>query len=256
MEDDFFTPDDSERSASDGEHFHSVPRSSKPDATAPRRHRPSEAPVTAQRSRQGHTAVSGVAEHRPGTRDGPPSAAASPVLPAPEEDMAADDDFFMQAGESEGDSDAASSGQDDDDMGPGAPPVHNGADAALRTDDAMARGQPAEVGNPQRHASFPGRREGSGAPGSYQHGGIKTNGKGGRKPAGGAHAKQAFAAQRATGGPHGPRKPASGGQRPGFQGRAHSGAGAGKHRAAEAAPAGKQPVRTRAEGGRKRRKNK
>ncbi|CAL8462948.1 g2482 [Coccomyxa elongata] len=255
MEDDFFTADDSERSASDGEHFHSVPRSSKPDATAPPRHRLAEAPVTAQRSRQGHTAVSGVAEHRPGIRDGPPTAAAPPVLAAAEEDMAADDDFFIQGGESQGDSDAASSGQDDD-MGPGAPPVHHGGGAALRTNDATARGQPAEVGNAQRHAGFAGRREGSGAPGSYQHGGMKPNGKGGRKPAVGAHAKQAFAAQRAAGGPHGPRKPASGGQRPGTQGRAYSGAGAGKHRAAEAAPAGKQPVRTRAEGGRKRRKNK
>ncbi|BDA48056.1 probable rRNA-processing protein EFG1 at N-terminal half [Coccomyxa sp. Obi] len=255
-EDDFFTPDDSEGSASDGEQFHSVPRSSKADVAAPARHRPAEAPSTAQRGTQGRTAVSGVAEHRPGARDGAPSAAAPPALTAAEEDMAAEDDFFMQAGESEGDSDAASSEQDDDSR-PGAPPVHHGlGGAAHRTDDAMAMGQPAEVQNAQKHAGFVGRREGSGAPGSYQHGGKRQSEKGGRQPAGGAHAKQAFAAERVAGRPHGPRKPAAEGQRPQLKDRAHSAAGAGKRRAAESAPAGKQPLRTRAEGGRKRRKNK
>ena len=247
-EDDFLTPADSERSTSDGEQFHSVPRTIKADAAAPARHRPAEAPGTAQRTGQGRAAASDITEHRPGARDGALSAAALPASTAAEEDMAADDDFFLQDGESEGDSDAASS-EEEDDTGPGAPPVHHGGgSAALRTGDATAMGQPAEALIAQRHA---GRREGSGALGSYQHGGKKAFGKGGRKPAGGAHAKQAFPAQRVAGRPW---KPANGAQRPDFKGRAPPAAAAGKHRAAEAAPAGKQPLRTRAEGGRKRRK--
>ncbi|EIE27289.1 hypothetical protein COCSUDRAFT_45805 [Coccomyxa subellipsoidea C-169] len=257
-EDDFFTPDDSDRSASEGEHFHSVPRRSKQDATK-------------QGLAQGAGRAAAI-EHGGAPADRPSSGAAGGASAAPvagqqreerapvpvaaaadgEGDIADDDDFFLQSGASEPDSDSDGSSQQGANVAPGAPPVRPGADSQA---GAPPRTQPAGVAqqtHAQRHTGAEQQRKG--APDSQGHTRQKKFRKAG---SGGPAAKQVPRAQRAAGGAQRPKVAAAGKQRASFTAKPKAAGAAGAKRKADAAPsAATQPVRTRAEGGRKRRKAK
>lgn len=259
-EDDFFTPDDSDRSASEGEQFDSMPRSSIPERGAAKKEpaqgagRASAAQGAAtERLSSGEAGgPSDVSEPRQQREVRVPPAArgaAARVAPASvpvEADIADDDDFFLQLGASGSDSDDG----DDDDTAPGVHPVEHGADfpAAPKSHHLAGAGQqtPRLMASARRPAGSTGQRR-KGAPESQGHGSHKK--LRGEEERGRPAKKQGSAAQRGAGGLQRP-KAAAGEQ---FKGKARAAVGGGKRKAVEA-PAAKQPQRTRAQGGRKRRK--
>lgn len=255
--DDFFTPDHSERSASEAEHFHSLPPSANsrgaasgemPTAERPPKGESEARAAAAQRSSLGDAASAGAEAGpkqqrrlaRETAQSGVACTAAVAVPTAQEEgDIADDDDFFLQSGASGSDS---SGGEAEDEEGRGGAGIGpaGSAEAARRRDDWIDAGQQASVGVGERMAQGQRRDQPQ-----AQHWKNKVKGGAGRPVAQGK-----------------PPTPAGGkwagvgpGLAPPFKAKPKGKAVAsGGKRRADAAAAADHPRRTRAEGGRKRRK--